>query len=403
MTKQMTMLQSQIIGCGAAGGKVVSQCIDDKVLSSSYCMIINSTDQDKPDTDCEFVNIGQVEDLGGCAKEPSKGRELCIKALQNGLAEKLNNFIKADTKKMYIITSLEGGTGCGSSMVVAQFVKQVLGLPVHIIAITGFEDDPRGLKNTIQFFQQIDGEYTVSILSNKKFLKESNKDKLKAEQLCNKEISRMISILNGQCIIPSNKNIDQKDLLKLNTKTGYMSVNFKYMDDKIRNIEQFNEQLKDMIDNNKSMDLNDPKQTTLGVIINVPEDEQANIDYSYKTITDHYNTGESVCYEVFTHVQYDEQAENFIAFVNAGMQLPLEEVQRLYDNYSILKEKAEKEAREKKNAFFAGMQNMIFDDEDSNDLQESKSTMSANDFISSLTGGVKSNNIVNNNNNLDNF
>ena len=398
----MTMIQSQIIGCGAAGGKVVSQCVKDGVISENYCMIVNSTDQDRPDVDCLFVNIGEGEELGGCAKEPSKGRELCIKALQNGFSDTLNRFAKPNTKKVYIVTSVEGGTGCGSSIVIAQFVKQVIGLPVHIIAVSGFEDDPRGLKNTIQFFQQIDGEYTVSIISNKKFLKESNKDKLKAEELCNKEISRMISILNGQCIVASNKNIDQKDLFKLNTKTGYMSVNFKYIDEKIRNIEQFNEQLKDMIDNNKSMDLTDPKQTTLGVIINVPEDEQANIDYTFKTITDHYNTGESVCYEVFTHVQYDEQAKNFIAFINAGMQLPLEEVQRLYDNYSILKEKAEKEAMEKKNAFFNGMQNMIFDDEDGNDLQESKSTMSANDFLSNLTGGntVKSDKVTNN---LDNF
>lgn len=199
MEKNMTMIQSQIIGCGAAGGKVVSQCIKDGVISENYCMIVNSTDQDRPDVDCLFVNIGEGEELGGCAKEPSKGRELCIKALQNGFSDTLNRFAKPNTKKVYIVTSVEGGTGCGSSIVIAQFVKQVIGLPVHIIAVSGFEDDPRGLKNTIQFFQQIDGEYTVSIISNKKFLKESNKDKLKAEELCNKEISRMISILNGQC------------------------------------------------------------------------------------------------------------------------------------------------------------------------------------------------------------
>ena len=78
------------------------------------------------------------------------------------------------------------------------------------------------------------------------------------------------------------------------------------------------------------------------------------------------------------------------------MQLPLEEVQRMYDNYSSLKAKSEIEAREKKNQFFSGMNAIVFDDDDDNDLKESSSTKSANDFLASLTGGqVKSNNSSN--------
>lgn len=390
------MLQTQIIGCGAAGGKCVAQFIKDGVILEDNCLIVNSTIQDKPDCNCKFINIGKNNDLGGAAKEPSKGKQMCIEALQGEFTETLQSFVKPTTKKVYIVTSLEGGTGCGSSVIIAQFMKQVMGQNVHIIAITGFEDDPRGLKNTIQFFQQIDPDYTVSIISNKKFLKDANNDKLKAEQLCNREISTLISVLNGQMIVASSKNIDDNDLYKLSTKSGYMNISYAQVDERIRNTEQFNSFIKDMIDNSKSMDLVDPKQTTLGIIINLPEDEQQYIDYSYKVLTDHYNSGDSTCYEVFTHIQHDSSKVNFIAFINAGMQLPLEEVQRMYDNYSSLKAKSEIEAREKKNQFFSGMNAIVFDDDDDNDLKESSSTKSANDFLASLTGGqVKSNNSSN--------
>ena len=391
-------ISSEVIGCGAAGGKVVEQLINDRVLSVDNCLIINSTDQDRPDVNCKFINIGKDTDLGGAAKEPQKGREMVIDAMQNqGLTESISQLMKADTRKVYVITSLEGGTGCGSSIVVAQYVKDVIGIPVHIIAIAGFEDDPRGLKNMISFFKQIDPEYTMSIISNKKFLKDAHGDKLKAEKLCNKEISTIISILNGHMIYASEKNIDANDLFKLSTKPGYMSISYKETDDKIRNFDQFNSVVKDMIDNSKSMDLTDPKQVTMGVIINLPPDEQQYIDYSYSVLTDHYNTGDSACYEIFTHVQNKEDIAKFIAFINAGMQLPLEEVQRMYNNYSDLKKRSEQEAAAKKNAFFAGMDSIMFD-EDDNDLKETKAKKSSADFFASLgaTSTVKNNNKKNN-------
>lgn len=384
--KIVEKLPTQVIGAGAAGGKVVKELLDDKIISSDNCIIINSTDQDKPAVNCKFINIGKQEELGGCAKEPDKGTELCKEALQNGTLD-IEGFIKADTRKVYIIASLEGGTGCGSSKILAPYISQVLGVPVHIIMISGFEEDPRGLKNTIQFIQSIGEDITVSIVCNKKYLKKANGDKLKAERLCNRDIAIMISVLDGNMIIPSDKNIDSNDLFKLSTKEGFTNVSQIDIDDKVRNVEQFNAIIRDMIDNSKSMDITNPKQTTMGVFINLPEDEQMNIDYSYSVLKEFYNTEESECYEVFTHVQWDEGMSRYIAFVNAGMQLPLDEIQRMYNEF-LLKKKKSESVKKDKQAFFDQMQEMQFSD-DENDLSE-KRTMSSNDFFANFGGGTKS-------------
>lgn len=397
------VMPTQVIGCGACGGKIVKDLIDYNIIPINKCMIINSTDQDRPDTPATFINIGRTDQLGGCAKEPSRGYELCKEAIADGRLD-LDKFILPDTKKIYVITSLEGGTGCGSSKLIVPYLSNVAGLPVHLIAISGFEEDPRGIKNTVQFMKELTDDITVSIICNKKYLKAANGDKLKAEKMCNKDIINLISILDGNIIIPSDKNIDSNDLLKLSTRTGYLNICSRDLDDKIRNVDQFNAILKDMIDNSTSMDVRSPKQTAMGVFINLPPDEQINIDYSFSVIKEYYNADDSESFDNFTHVQYDPEIANSISFINAGMQLPLDEMQRMYDLFTILDKKS-KSVQKDKQKFFEAADTMIFEDEDDYNNLSSKPTMSKNDFLASLGKGKVNNNNISNkgNNKLDEF
>ena len=50
--------------------------------------------------------------------------------------------------------------------------------------------------------KELTDDITVSIICNKKYLKAANGDKLKAEKMCNKDIINLISILDGNIIIP---------------------------------------------------------------------------------------------------------------------------------------------------------------------------------------------------------
>ena len=222
--------------------------------------------------------------------------------------------------------------------------------------------------------------------------------------MCNKDIINLISILDGNIIIPSDKNIDSNDLLKLSTRTGYLNICSRDLDDKIRNVDQFNAILKDMIDNSTSMDVRSPKQTAMGVFINLPPDEQINIDYSFSVIKEYYNADDSESFDNFTHVQYDPEIANSISFINAGMQLPLDEMQRMYDLFTILDKKS-KAVQKDKQKFFEAADTMIFEDEDDYNNLSSKPTMSKNDFLASLgKGKVNNNNISNKSNNkLDEF
>ena len=339
---------SKFIGTGAAGNKAVINAINKGVIPRQHALLINSTLRDIP---AEFhdISVRIGGDRGGCGKERDVAAELTIASLKDGSLDRLDQFLEPGDETVYIVSSTEGGSGSGSVPIIAKYFKEIYNINIHIIAFTGFEDDARSLRNTVEFFEQLSEDYVVQAISNKKFLNESNNNRLKAQQLANDEFVRRMSVVLGQTIVASENNIDETDLYKTVNTPGYITVEAATLDRNIKNKDQFNKFVSDMLDNSKSVDIIDAGTKRMAVILNVKESTSDNIDYNFEVIKQKYG----FAFETFTHVQNEGDVE-FINIILSGMNLPLEEITEIHEKY---KESISK-VNIRKDSFFETLSNI---------------------------------------------
>jgi hypothetical protein len=220
---------------------------------------------------------------------------------------------------------------------------------VHIIAFTGFEEDVRGLGNTIEFFQQVDSNLIVQTIKNTAFLRIAGYNRFKAEQLANEEMCKRIRILTGKDFIESEQNIDDTDILKVSNTSGFMTVEHTMIDKPLVDQDDFNKLVKKMIYDSKSVKTKNPCALRIGAILNIDPATEDAIDYSFQSIKDAYGNP----YECFIQKQWDEKRE-YIAFIVSGMQMPIDEMRGVYDRYKERTEKVNKNA----DAFYNEMKGM---------------------------------------------
>lgn len=317
------MLKAKVIGIGAAGNKAAIKLLEEGVMDKPSVLLLNSTLKDIPEAYKEYaIEFG---DTKGCGKERNLAKKMILASLQNGQVS-LDQFIDKDDRMVIIVTSAEGGTGCGASSIIAEYMQEVLNLHVHMFVFCGFEDDARGLKNTVDWFNDLKDSYTVEAISNKKFLEDAHNVRSKAEQLANEEFAKRVVILLGQNIVPSENNIDDTDLFKLTTTPGFMTIEHHNLD-KVRNMEDFNASLQDMIDNSKSLD-NEQSAKRIGVIINCSDKTQHFIDLSFSVLKEQYGTP----FELFTHIQ-NVHDEEYVNVIISGMKIPYDDIKETYNKY----------------------------------------------------------------------
>ena len=366
-------MRTRIIGIGAAGNKAAISAVESDVDKLENIFLINSTLKDIP-KDYTGKKFCFTDAYGGCGKERQKAKDLMIADLQND-SMKLEEFLKVGTPEkaelVVLVSSTEGGTGSGSVPILAAYIYNVLGIPVHCFAFTGFEEDGRGLMNTVEYFQEMEEGFTVECLQNSKFMRECNNNKIKAEQAANAEFCKKVSILFGNPLRDSDHNIDPTDLLKISTTPGYMVIEFTEFR-KIKNREEFRAMLEKTIDESKALDLNEKSQRKLAVMINVDKNSTDIIDYQ-DILIDRFG----MCFEKFEHIQYESDMPEFIAFISAGSKIPVKEVETIYEKYQEYTSRVDKN----KDSFFG--KTFDFDKKDSMfDLPEKKITIDKNAFFS---------------------
>lgn len=313
----------KIFGLGAAGNKATIQLLKDGVVEVGSVMLLNSTMKDIPkeyqDAAIEFGNVR------GAGKERDLAKKMLFNSLKNKEVD-VDSFINPNDRIAVIVTSSEGGTGSGSSVILAQYLHQVLKMNVHLFVFTGFEDDARSLKNSVDWFSDLSEEYTVEAISNKAFLDEA-KTRAEAEQLANKEFSKRISILVGNYIIPSEDNMDDTDLYKVTTTPGYMTIEHHDID-KLKSVDDFNAILEEMIENSKSLET-EIGNKRIGIIMNVSKKNRAYIDESFSVIKEKYGQP----YELFTHFQ-ETSDDEFVHYIISGQKLPIDSIKKSYEKYT---------------------------------------------------------------------
>jgi cell division GTPase FtsZ len=368
----------KLIGIGAAGNKAAINAVENNVIAIENVMLINSTLRDIP-ADYKGLKIEYAGSYGGCGKERNIAFDLAMKNLQEGVLP-LEEFLclEDEAKRaelVVIVNSTEGGTGSGSSVVIGKYIQQVLGIQVHMFGFAGFQSDVRGLKNTVEWFQELEGDFTVECIENSKFLAECRDNKIKAEKAANVEFGKKLGILMGNPIRDSSHNIDATDLLKVSTEKGFMiieSANF----EKIKNREQFESVVINMIDDSKSIDIAEITSKKIAVIINI---NAASTDFiSYEDIL---NERYGNPYEMFLHIQHEADMPEFIAVIVSGVKMPVEEVQKIHSEYKARMNRIDRTA----DSFFAASKNLQLDDDSDLSLQTKKATVAKSDFFGSMT------------------
>lgn len=343
-----------IVGAGAAGNKAAITLIEEGVETPDNILLVNSTLRDVPEN-YRSLAIQFENSFGGCGKEREKGGKLLLGSLKNGqCAQRFKALLDPDTELVIVISSTEGGTGSGSAYIIAKYYRDVLKMPVLCFGFTGFEDDGRGLQNTIEYFQDMREDYIVQAISNKKFL-DNTSNRIEAQKAANKEFAERIRILKGMDLIDCEQNIDEMDLYKVAAGTpGYMIIG-KASLAKLKSEEQFAKIITDMINSNKSIETNKSAKR-LAIILNAKEETRTLAEARIDLLKDKLG----FAYEVFLHDQYDEDQEEYIAFIASGMKMPLDEVQEVYDRYKENSEKTDKS----KDSFFDIANQLKGNDED---------------------------------------
>ena len=363
-----------LVGIGAAGNKAVLSAIDEGIIEEKDTLMINSTSKDFP-KEYEGKTLCLTSVNTGCGKERSTAYNYARQAINDGKFNWLDNEnFRSTYDSVIIATSVEGGTGSGSTPIIAKFFSQVHRKNVHIFAFTGFQDDVRGLANTVEFFKEIEDTFITHTISNAAFLRTAGGNKLKAEELANKEMAKRISVLTGQDFIEGSQNIDDTDILKLSNTAGYMAVEKKYFDKSLETREDYEKIIKNMIYNSATITPEDPRAKRLGIILNIaPESEDA-IDYNFESIHKEYGNP----YEFFRQVQWDGKRE-YIAYIASGMKMPFEKIKAVYDTYVEETNKINKVT----DSFYVDMQDLKILDEDNkfNMFKPQESGCSVADFL----------------------
>lgn len=366
-------MKTLLIGIGAAGNKAVMTALEMGTTKVEDTVIINSTSKDFP-KEYEGKKIVLSPQDSGCGKERAVAKEYTVSCIKLG---KFNDIDVSSYTTIIIATSVEGGTGSGSTPLIAKFFNQVCKKNVHVIAFTGFEEDVRGLGNTVEFFQEIDSNLIVQAIRNAAFLRLANGNKFKAEEMANAEMCKRISILTGKNFIDSKQNIDDTDILKVSNTSGYMTVEERYLTQPLVDQDDFNKIIKKMIYDSKSVQSKAPGAVRLGVILNIDPASEDAIDFGFTDLKSAYGNP----YECFMQKQWDGKKE-YIAFIVSGMQMPLDEIKDIYNRYKEASSKVNKTADD----FYKEIQDMKLDDEDKkfDMIKPVEHGMNIEDFLSSL-------------------
>ena len=371
----MKAMKFNFIGLGAAGNKAVLKLVNEGVASLDEVIIVNSTDKDFP-KDYEGKKVVLNKENTGCGKERPVAKEYMIQTAQSGAIT--TDLFTEDCDNILLITSVEGGTGSGATPFLAKYLNEVHGLNVHICAFTGFEDDIRGLQNTIEFFQEISKQdIDIMTIRNAAFLTEASNNKFKAEELANEELVKRVAVMIGKNIQNSSQNIDDTDMFKTICTSGYKTIEEIRFNDNISDIGAFDKLCETMIKNSKSVESEKPGQLRMAIIMNIRNESEGAIDYSFNVLKEYYGFP----YETFLHKQYDGKGQ-YIQIICSGMKLPLAAIQNIYDRYSEETNKVDKE----NDTFASAMSSMVINSIDKSfDMVRSRSGVKeASEFFNDL-------------------
>ena len=373
------MLNLKVIGAGAAGNKAAIALME-RGFKKENVILINSTKRDIPAEYQEnSIIFGTANTtLGGCGKERKIGKKLLMDDLKNNRVQ-LDNIADVDTNAVIIVASTEGGTGSAAAPLIAKYMRDVVNVPVIVALLFGFNNDVRGMQNSIELSKELQDDYGVICICNDRFLTDDN-NTTDAEREANEKFADIVITLSGVNIYPSHQNIDDTDLLKIVTTPGYMMVESADIG-KIKSKEQYNKTIMDIVANTKLMSTNNGAKR-IGVVYNINKNVSNFIDTSATSLKNSYGTP----YEFYSHIQEVDKAS--VEWIASGLPMPIAEIRDIHDKYLNFSNEVNKQ----KDLFFSDIGNLEENEDDSmfDMLGSAGSKKAKEDFFNSMESSNKS-------------
>lgn len=348
-------MKIKVFGCGAAGNKASIKLIEEGIIDRKNVRLFNTTLKDIPDS---YKDLGvRYGNMDGCGKERTVGQQQIEKHLKNGSIDLLSYLEGADDEMVIIVTSTEGGSGSGAAPSMA---KLLVGsnVKVHLFAFIGFNNETRGVKNTISFFKSLPEGIILHTIKNEDYLDYTG-NLLRAEVAANAKFVEDVKILSGAYLLPSEQNMDSTDLFKIATTKGYMDIK-KISLNGVKSLDIFNKTVKEAYDASTCMDYN-ADASRLAVIINASDKVLDNIDHNFEVIQRYIGSP----YETFRHVQYDN-SEEYMYVIAGGMSMGDSDIINLATSYKKLNEAVVKNKNKSIAGAFGGID---IDDDDEFDME----------------------------------
>lgn len=329
--------QTLVLGVGAAGNKAALALYQNDVIQEHHIKLLNTTLKDIPDG---YKNSSMIlkfdSELGGCGKEPAKGRDAIIRAIKTDSIN-FSSMIGPEDKQVIIVTSTEGGTGCGATPIIAKYFD-AMNMPVHVFAFIGFQDEARGLQNTLKFFKDLPNSVILHTIKNSMFMDYTSSYQ-RAEEAANEEFVQQVKILLGMNMIPSSQNIDDTDQYKISITPGYMDIKHCHLQG-AKSSSAVNGNIAVEFDNSTALGYAKGCKR-LAVIINASEAVRDAIDDNFAVIKRYI--GEP--YETYRHIQNDGSGDEYMDIIIAGLQLPEEDILQMSKKYAQLKNTINKSSK----------------------------------------------------------
>ncbi len=353
-------MRTKLFGMGAAGNKAAILAVENNIISKENVVLINSTLTDIP-VAYEGMKYELPGNVGGTGKDrkiskkqskvaiEKKGIDLDKILIGNGKEQKVDQVI--------FVTSADGGSGSGSTVEFANYIYDVMRIPVMVFAFIGRTKDIKGLRNTVEFFKDLTKKATIQIIMNESFAEdESDGNDSRIEAEANSVFCNKLSVVLGNIIDreSAEQNLDERELVKIRTTPGYMVVESLISDQKIKNTEQVRKAVTDLFDNSKSPEPDKPDMARLGIIYNSEKEES-----QYLNILPVIKEKFGMPFEVFTHRQYVEKEPRHISVIMAGLVMPLDYINSIYESYVANTSKINKE----EDIFAETMKQMDFEDD----------------------------------------
>lgn len=206
----------KVIGTGGAGGNAVNAMID-KGLNGVEFIVTNTDAQDlKKSTAPAKIQIGERVTKGlGSGGNPEIGREAALED-QSKIAESLEG-----SDMVFVTAGMGGGTGTGSSPIIAQTSKELGALTVGVVTKPfGFEG-PKRNKQALEGIRELEKEVdTLIVIPNDRLTtvhKVSILDAfLKADEVLYQAVRGISDIITGIGYI----NVDFADVESIMSENG---------------------------------------------------------------------------------------------------------------------------------------------------------------------------------------